>query len=235
MSVWQKINDYIISFGNITGFKKIFEQISNVDKLLLGSRDAAFTLALVALSAKMAGADGIVTNSEVAAFKANVKIPPNSEKQVERLFELAQSDIAGYQSYAKKIKRLFKDEPKTLEHVLDSLFYIASADGIIHEKELSYLKSVSEIFEFDEFKFEQIATSFITGESEKNPYIVLGLTPDASDDEVKKAYYSLVAEHHPDKLISRNVPKEMLSLANNRMVAINLAYKNITKTRNHDI
>ena len=51
--------------------------------------------------------------------------------------------------------------PETLEHVLDGLFYIAAADGMIHEDELSYLRRVSDIFGFDEARFEQIAAQHV--------------------------------------------------------------------------
>ncbi len=206
-------------------------QLFDIGNFLNGGKDAAFTLALVALSAKMAGADGVVTNSEIAAFRASVDVPSGSEKQVERLFEMAQSDVAGYKTYAKKIKKLFFDQPQTLEHVIDSLFYIAAADGVIHEDELYYLKSVSDIFGFDDKKFEQISAAFLVDDDGADPYLVLGISPTASIKEIKRVYRSLVGEHHPDRLIAKGVPKEMLEMANAKMSAINVAYKVISKTR----
>src|SRR5687767_9321240 len=105
------------------------------DTWLPGGRDAAFTLALIALSAKMAVADGVVTEAEIRAFRKTVDIPKRSEWQVERLFNLARQDVAGYDAYARKIRRLFDSAPQTLEHVLDGLFSIAAADGMVHEAE----------------------------------------------------------------------------------------------------
>ncbi len=237
MSVWQKIGNFFASFNDKSkqgrsGNKKSFGQIFDVNNFLLGGKEAAFTLALVALSAKMAGADGVVTNSEIAAFRASVEIPKGSEKQVERLFELAQSDTAGFESYAKKIKKLFLGEPQTLEYVLESLFYIAAADGVIHQDELEYLKRVSEIFGFDDARFEQIASAFLVDNDEADPYLVLGLSPSASNEEIKRVYRLLVEENHPDRMIAKGVPKEMLDMANTRMAAINVAYKAISKARN---
>ena len=232
MSLWQRISDF---FGTLDagGLVRSIGTALDPDKWLPGGRDAAFTVSLVALSAKMAVADGIVTNSEVTAFKSLVDIPRGSEAQIERLFELAQQDVTGYQSYAKKISRLFGDSPETLEQVVQSLFYIASADGMIHEQELEYLKSISDIFGFDDAKFEQIASAYMISDGgDGDPYLVLGLSPDVSDDELRKTYRRLVREHHPDSLIAKGVPEEMLALATGRMAAINAAYSVLSQSRN---
>ena len=230
MSLWQRIGDFLGSFGE-GGLVRSIGGALDPDRWLPGGRDAAFTLSLVALSAKMAVADGIVTNSEIAAFKSSVDIPPGAEKQIERLFDLAQQDVTGYKSYAKKIGRLFKDSPETLEQVLQSLFFIASADGMIHEKELEYLKSVNDIFGFDEARFEEIAAAFMIEDVVSDPYLILGLSPNASDDELRRSYRRLVREHHPDRLIAKGVPEEMLALATGRMAAINAAYEALSKAR----
>jgi DnaJ like chaperone protein len=161
-----------------------------------------------------------------------VEIPPGAESQIERLFELAQQDVAGYESYARKIGRLFADQPGALEHVLGSLFHIASADGLIHQDELEYLKSVSDIFGFDEARFEQIAAAFLVKDDGADPYLVLGLSPDAPDAEIRRVYRRLVREHHPDRLIAKGVPEEMMILATGRMAAINAAFDVISRTRN---
>jgi DnaJ like chaperone protein len=199
------------------------------DTWLPGGQDAAFTLALIALSAKMAVSDGVVTASEVRAFHRTVDIPPGIEQQVERLFTLAQRDVAGYEAYARKVRRFFADSPDTLEHVLDGLFHIASADGFVHESELDYLKRVSDIFGFDDARFEQIAAQHVVLDSGVDPYVVLGLLPGADREEVRRVYRLLVAEHHPDRLIAKGVPEELIDVATARMQAINQAYNQIIK------
>jgi DnaJ like chaperone protein len=231
VSVWDKLASIIGSASQRTGIVGSLVNLFDPDNWLPGGRDAAFTLALIALSAKMAIADGVVTASEVHAFYRGVDIPAGQEEQVKRVFDLAKQDVAGYESYAKKIGRFFLDTPDTLEHVLDSLFVIASADGTIHESELDYLKSVSNIFGFDDDRFEQLAAQHVLFHEGEDPYAVLGLTPDADRDEVRRVYRMLVAEHHPDRLIAKGVPPECLKIATNRMAAINQAYAAITRGR----
>ena len=230
MSVWQRLSAFVGSASERTGFVGSLVNALDPDNWLPGGRDAAFTLALIALSAKMAVSDGVVTASELRAFQRTVEISPGIEEQVDRLFKLAQQDVAGYEAYAKKVRRFFVDSPDTLEHVLDGLFYIASADGMIHDAELDYLKNVSDIFGFDDARFEQLTAQHVLFERGVDPYVVLGLAPTADRSEVKRVYRLLVAEHHPDRLIAKGVPEELIDVATARMAAINNAYNQILKS-----
>ena len=231
VSIWQRIAEVMGSVSQRTGVVGSLVNALDPDTWLPGGKDAAFTLALIALSAKMAVADGVVTASEVRAFHKTVEIPLGVERQVDRLFNLAQQDVAGYQAYARKIGRFFSDAPDTLEHVLDGLFSIAAADGMIHEAELDYLKSVSDIFGFDDARFEQIAAQHVYLDDGTDPYLVIGLMPGASRHEVRRVYRQLVGEHHPDRLIAKGVPEELIGVATARMAAINHAYGQIMKHR----
>jgi DnaJ like chaperone protein len=231
MSVWQRLGSFLGSFSQRTGVAGSLANALDPDNWLPGGRDAAFTLALIALSAKMAVSDGVVTASEFRAFQRTVDIPAGIEQQVDRLFRMAQQDVAGYETYARKIGRFFHDQPDTLEHVLDGLFFIASADGMIHEAELDYLKSVSNIFGFDDARFEQLAAQHVVLDDSSDPYIVLGLAPNAPKDEVRRVYRTLVSEHHPDRLIAKGVPEELLDMATARMAQINAAYARIMKSK----
>lgn len=199
------------------------------DTWLPGGRHAAFTLALIGLSAKMAVSDGVVVASEIRAFYRTIEVPPGQELQIEQVFNLAQQDVAGFEAYARKVVRFFSSSPQTLEHVLDGLFFIASADGLIHEAELDYLKSVSDIFGFDAARFEQLVAQHVVPDSGVDPYTVLGLVPGTGKDEVRRVYRRLVAEHHPDRLIAKGVPEELINIATARMSAINQAYAKIIR------
>ena len=230
MSVWQTISDKISSFAQSSGLAGSLANLLDPEVWLMGGKDAAFTLSLVALSAKMAAADGVVTADEIRAFRENVQIPLGAEDQVERIFHLAQQDVAGFETYAKRIARLFQEERDALEHVLDGLFHIAEADGLIHEDELAYLQTVGELFGFTDEEFSRLASRHvILGESD--PYFLLGVAPDVSDEELKRVYRKLVAEHHPDRLIAKGVPQELVQVTSKKMAAINSAYDAILDGR----
>jgi DnaJ like chaperone protein len=229
--MWQRLQDLVGSAGERTGIVGSIINALDPDNWLPGGRDAAFALALIALAGKMAVADGAVTASEERAFRNTVDIAAGHEDQVIRVFNLAKQDIAGFEAYARKIARFFHDSPETLEHVLDGLFYIATADGLVHEGELEYLRDVSAIFGFDEVRFEQLASQHVQLDVGIDPYMVLGLAPNADAEEIRRVYRQLVAEHHPDRLIAKGVPEDLIDVATDRMKSINLAYQALTKPR----
>ncbi|RDE10188.1 molecular chaperone DjiA [Pelagibacterium lacus] len=232
MSLWQKIADFLGSFSDGTGLAGGLASIFDPDNWLPGGRDAAFTMSIVALSAKMAVADGVVSRREVITFHRLVDIPEGADKHLDRFFALAQQDVAGFDTYARKVRKLFADSPATLEHVLDALFEISTADGLVHEEELAYLAAVSDIFGFDTVRFEQIAAQHVLLPSgHRDPYAVLGLAPDATDEEVRRTYRRLVSEHHPDRMVAKGVPEELMGLASAKMASINTAYREVTQAR----
>lgn len=190
----------------------------------------AFTVGLVALAAKMAKADGVITCNEVDAFRRLVRIAPEDEPRVVALFDLAKQSVAGFDAYARQLRDLLKDEPKTLEDLIDGLFGIATADGAVHEAELAYLAEVATIFGLSEAEFESVKARHVVGGG-ADPYRVLGVPPDASNETIKTRWRALVTEHHPDKLIARGVPAEMISLATAKIAAINAAYDTLRKAR----
>ncbi len=196
-------------------------------------RRVAFSVAMIALSAKMAKADGIVTPDEVVAFQDIFEIPHKEGRNVSRLYNLAKQDVAGYESYAAKMAELCgsgKANCLILEDILDGLFHIAKADGVLHEKEQAFLARVAEIFLVDDSHFEQILARH-TYRAARDPYAVLGIAKDAPLDEIKSRYRHLVSESHPDRLMARGVPEEFLAIANDRMAALNEAYAAIEKDR----
>ena len=190
----------------------------------------AFTIAVIALGAKMAKADGVVTDEEIAAFERIFRVPEGEAGNVRRVFNLARQDTAGYEIYAGQIARAFRGNPAMLEDILDGLFEIAKADGVLHPGEQAFLERVGEIFGFAPNEFRRIRASHF-GADAADPYAVLGVAYDASDVEIKRTYRLLVRENHPDSLIARGVPEEFVRLANDKLAAINAAYEKIQKER----
>ena len=157
-------------------------------------RRVAFSVAMIALSAKMAKADGIVTQDEVRAFQEIFSVPPEEVRNVARLYDLAQRDVAGFEAYAEKMARLCgsgRPNCAMLEDVLDGLFHIAKADGLLHERESHYLRRIAEIFEIGEDHYRSILARHVDiGESD--PYVVLGIESGQPFEEVRRRYRKLV-------------------------------------------
>lgn len=189
-----------------------------------------FTIAVIALGAKMAKADGVVTDDEIRVFERIFRVPPGEAANVRRIFNLARQDTAGYEAYARQIADVFRDNPAVLEDVLDGLFEIAKADGVLHPGEQAFLERVAEIFGFAPGEFRRIrATHF--GPDAGDPYAILGVSHDASDTEIRRTYLMLVKENHPDRLVARGVPEEFVRLANDKLASINSAYERILQER----
>jgi DnaJ like chaperone protein len=190
----------------------------------------AFTIGVIALGAKMAKADGVVTRDEVIAFREVFKVPEGEMEKVSHVFNLAKQDVVGYEAYASHLASLLKGNRKLLEDVLEGLFHIAMADGVFHPNEEQFLADVAERFgftptEFNYFKARHVGTVAV------DPYEVLGITPDIDDDSLKHHYHQLMLENHPDKMIARGVPPEFVSLATKKVAAINAAYQEVAKER----
>ena len=117
-----------------------------------------------------------------------------------------------------------------LEDILDGLFHIAKADGLIHEKEVEFLRRIADIFNISDSHFRAILARHAVLE-DSDPYAILGIERGTSFEKVKRRYRQLVAEHPPDKLVSRGVPEEFVAIANDRIAAINTAYETIERGR----
>ncbi len=195
------------------------------------TKATGFTIAVIALSAKMAKADGLVTRDEVAAFRQVFDFPQAEMHHVARMFDLARQDVAGFDLYARDVRRILRGDAALLEDVLHGLFYIAQADGIMHENELLYLEAVSEIFKLDPKVLARLKAIYVPSEDGIDPYAVLGVAQDADDVAIKKAWRDLARENHPDALIARGVPEEFMRQAGQKLAAINDAYDLIKTAR----
>lgn len=226
MSIWEKISDKALALGDTV-----------LGMLAWGSGDGdsdpnnsvSFTIAVVALGAKMAKADGVVSINEIDAFKEVFHITPGELANVARVFNLAKKDVAGFEAYAQQVTKRFSRQPEVLENVLDSLFHIAKADGAVHKSELAFLRTVTDIFGLSE-KFRCITARHISA-GDDDPYVVLGVDPCVTDDELKRLYREIVKENHPDRHMSAGLPPEMMKVANDRLASINGAYDAIVKER----
>lgn len=209
-----------------------YRQASSDDQSLdtEATKQVAFTIAVIALGAKMAKADGVVTKDEIAAFKRVFRVPPEETANVGRVFNMARQDTAGFEEYARQVERLFRTTPQIMEDLLHGLFHIAMADGVLHPAEDEYLQQVAGIFGFNEAAYERLRAYHSDGE-DSDPYQIIGVPSDISDVDLKKAYRKLIVQNHPDKAIAEGLPQEFVDVANEKLAKINAAYDQIAKIR----
>ena len=221
MSIWSRIGDALSALATGESLSEVFDRLRTPPEKSVG-----FTIAVIALGAKMAKADGRVTRDEVTAFREVFNIAPEDEANAARVFNMARQDVAGFEEYAARVGKMFGTDDQTLCFLLEGLFHIAMADGEYHPKEDDFLQRVSDILGMNELQFRSLRTRFVR-DADPNPYEVLGVTPEMALEEIRRVWRQLVRDTHPDHVIARGVPKEAVKLAEGRMVAINRAWEEI--------
>ncbi|MGB1035662.1 MAG: TerB family tellurite resistance protein [Candidatus Puniceispirillales bacterium] len=188
-------------------------------------QNVAFSVAMIALSAKMAKSDGKVTLDEVLAFREKVDIPERDVSKVGQLWDLARQTTTGYDAYARQLRQLFGARATIFEHLMSLLFHIANADGTVTDEEDEYLYHVAKELGYDDADFERLKQ--IYGNYPENPYQILNIAPDADMDAARKAWIDLMRQHHPDRLQAEGLPAEFLRSATDKVAKINAAYESI--------
>ena len=191
-----------------------------------------FALALIVLSAKLSKADGQVSKEELVAVKDKLKIPEHELDQVGKIFNKAKEESAGYEQFAQQISDIYKGNTNVLEEVINILFYIAEADGNVSDQEYKMIQHVSQIFGLNDMQFNGIVEGRKSSDK-LNPYVVLESKPDDNLGDIRKKYLKLSKEHHPDLLLSKGVPTEVIEESKNKMRAINSAWDQVQKLKNN--
>jgi DnaJ like chaperone protein len=196
----------------------------------LPGEDPAFSTAVTALGAKLAKVDGRADAGEYAAFAGVFQPDAGSEADVRRLYDLARQTTLGFESYAKRLARRYSGCPQLLEDVLDGLFHIAASDGAITFDELDYLEQVSDLLGLSPLTFRRLKATHL-GLGSDDPYAVLNIAPDASDEAVHTAWRAALSEAHPDRVLARGLPAEYVEVAQAKAAAINAAFDTVTRER----
>lgn len=220
MSIWQRIRKAISALKVGEPLSALFDKMGREPE-----RSVAFTIAVIALGAKMAKADGRVTHDEIAAFRQIFHISQGDQIAAARVYNTARRDVAGFDYYARRIARMFHDRPQVLADILEGLVFIAVADGEFHSNEGLFLDEVARIFGVPENAYASIKARHMP--EGVNPYLVLGVSPDADQDTIRKTYRAHVRDLHPDRMLARGLPHEALRLAEQRLAKINAAYAEI--------
>ena len=225
MSIWTRIGEALAALGRGEGLSAVFDRLRTSP-----DRTVAFTIAVIALGAKMAKADGLVTRDEVTAFREVFRIPPEEEANAARVYNLARQDVAGFEDYAARIGAMFGEDREPLTDLLEGLFQIAVADGRYHDGEDAFLARVAELFGIGHAECMRIRARFVP-EAERDPWDVLGVPPGAPLDEAKAAWRQVVRDCHPDRMLARGVPEEAVRLAEKRLIDANRAWEAISEGR----
>lgn len=236
MTLWDRIADALAALAQGEGLSAVFDRLRGVQSM--PEKSVAFTIAVIALGAKMAKADGQVTRDEVTAFRRIFAVDEAEAENAARVFNLARQDVAGFDAYARKIAAMFRpegeklcaDDRNTLIDLLEGLFQIAMADGSFHPNEDEFLQEVARIFGLDEGCYRMMRSRLVEG-APRDPYDVLGIPRDATLSDARAAWKQAVKDSHPDAMIARGVPAEAVKLAERRLIAINAAWDEISGRR----
>ncbi|MGI9127066.1 MAG: TerB family tellurite resistance protein [Roseomonas sp.] len=209
----------------------------------LGSKENLFSFSVVVLSAKLAKVDGPVKREEIAAFRRLFHVPEDALGEVGRLFDQARESAEGWEPFAEKLGETFADNKAMLEDVLVALVQIARADGPVTKSEGDILRGIHARFALDAPAWERAKggsgnSSAADGARRaapeaqgEDPYQMLGLSRQASDEEARLAWRKLMRENHPDSLASRGVPQEFVKRATEKVAQINAAWDKIKHER----
>ena len=205
---------------------------------------AAFFTATFSVMGHIAKADGRVSQHEIQAARSLMEQMRLNEAQKQAAIELFQKGKeAGFP--LDDVLTQFKSECHRQTTLLRMFFEIqvqaAMADGRMDPAESQVLRHVGRALGFDSAQIEQLI-QFVSGASGgqrasakvqpvSEAYKVLGVSPNASNDEIKKAYRRLTNQHHPDKLVAKGMPEEMIKIANEKTQEIRKAWERIRDHR----
>jgi len=210
---------------------------------------SAFFAATFSVMGHVAKADGRVSEDEIAMARsvmAEMSLDPTQTRVAMDLFNQGKGDDFDLDAVITQFKSECHRRSTLLQMFLEILLHAAYADGVLHRNEAALLKRISSTLGFSEAHFRQLeamvrAQRFFTGDQNaggKPPeellaeaYTLLGVQRDDSDAELKKAYRRLMSQHHPDKLIAKGLPEEMIKIATEKTQEIKAAYELVKKHR----
>lgn len=214
--------------GGIIGYyvgKNIFA--SKVDN------KTAFEISLLILSSVVIKADGKVLKSELEYVKKFFTNTFGTTKSNEyfRMF-----NNLNKQDYSSKLRQVCLQLNSHINHssrleIIHFLFGVSAADNEIHPNEVEQIKRIATYMNINSYDFESIQSMFLSkGSNSEKWYTILGITKDATDTEVKKAYRKMALKYHPDKLIG--VSDDIKNLAEEKFLVVKESYEQIKKSRN---
>ena len=207
---------------------------------------AAFFTATFSVMGYLAKADGQVTKDEISMARqimAHMNLSAAQQRSAIELFNQGKDPAFPLDEVLIQFKRECHRRRNLLQMFLEILISTAYADGSIHAAEKRALQHISQVIGFSTSQLEQLLAMLGAqqhyseqrtthpGYSLQDAYTALGVSASATDAEIKQAYRRQMSQHHPDKLVSKGLPEEMIKLATEKTQEIKAAYEQIKKSR----
>ena len=201
---------------------------------------AAFFTATFSVMGHIAKADGKVSSAEISnaeAIMTRMQLNPQQRKAAIELFNQGKSDQFALNDVLAQFRRECHRRINLIQMFLEIQISTALADNSLHPAERDLLYRIGEQLgvarqQLDHlFRLAGGVRPATTASELRQAYEILGVGKDATDAEGKKAYRRLMNQHHPDKLVSKGLPEEMIRLATEKTQTIKQAYERIKRSR----
>ena len=203
---------------------------------------AAFFTTTFSVMGHIAKADGKVSKDEIAAANSimgRMQLNAQQRKAAIRLFDEGKKTGFPLHDVLQQFRRECSRRHNLMQMFLEIQIATAMADGHFHASEKRVIFTIGEQLGFSRADIEHLfsmssGTGRTPGEQRQTlaqAYEILGVAKTASDAEVKKAYRRMMSQHHPDKLIAKGLPEEMIKLATEKTQQIRAAYEQIKDSR----
>lgn len=207
-----------------------------------------FFAAVFTLCGRLAKADGRISEEEIAGAEqmmAEFGLTGAARDEAIALFKRGAAPDFELEPQIASFLRHALFQPELRNVLLEYLVTFALVDGVLHQAEADILQRVAQYLGFDRVQFLQFLEMLqaqqrfgqgararsIRGDELADAYRALGVSSDANETDIKKAYRKLMSQHHPDKLIAQGVPPDMIKLATEKTQEIQAAYELIQKSR----
>jgi DnaJ like chaperone protein len=203
-----------------------------------GVQDAqtAFVVAVISLAAKVSKADGHVSEAEIRTFDAflrdHLRMSPEDRRMAGRIFDEARDSAIPAGDFARQVRGIMGPSPERLRLIVTLLLQIAHADGRMHPAEDEMIRGIARDLGLSDRDYQECRALFApVRDSLESAYEALGVKPDATEEEIKKAYRRIAREYHPDILQGKGMPEEFLQSGKEMLQKVNEAYDRIKKDR----
>ncbi|MGI9276887.1 MAG: co-chaperone DjlA [Endozoicomonas sp.] len=214
---------------------------------------SAFFRATFLVMGRLAKADGRVSENEIkmaSAIMSELRLSSEQRQAAIELFNQGKQPSADIVEALQEFRRV-AGSSTLIPMFLEIQLQAAYADGGLTQAERAVFRQVCDQLGVNQVSFELLHKRFQaqqayyrsghqqqgggwqrpSGNELKQAYDVLGVSPDASDSEVKRAYRKLMSQHHPDKLVAKGLPEEMMEVAKQKAQEIQAAYDQVRSSR----